>query len=154
GAFNRALRDAFGERLVVVHASEPVKALQQLETGQFDVVLLSIAIAVEDGPPLLRQINELYPSIPVVALTDVRHEALAIQALRMGAEEYVVAEELHADRLMRAVCCAAVRHQTTRELLLLSSTDPLTGLYNRRAFMTLGEQQLKLAQRNDYAVVV
>ena len=34
------------------------------------------------------------------------------------------------------------------EILALSITDQLTGLYNRRGFLSLAEQQLKLAKRN------
>ena len=39
------------------------------------------------------------------------------------------------------------RKRLEEELRSLSLHDELTGLYNRRGFMTLGEQQLKLAQR-------
>lgn len=35
----------------------------------------------------------------------------------------------------------------TAEILSLSITDQLTGLYNRRGFMTLAEQQIKMAER-------
>lgn len=34
------------------------------------------------------------------------------------------------------------------EILSLSITDPLTGLYNRRGFMALAEQQIKMAERS------
>ncbi|MBN2736412.1 MAG: GGDEF domain-containing protein [Spirochaetales bacterium] len=37
---------------------------------------------------------------------------------------------------------------TNKELKTLSLRDELTGLYNRRAFLTLGEQHLKLSQRS------
>ncbi|MBN1697840.1 MAG: GGDEF domain-containing protein [Spirochaetales bacterium] len=37
--------------------------------------------------------------------------------------------------------------RTNKELQSLSLRDELTGLYNRRAFLTLGEQYMKLAQR-------
>ena len=39
------------------------------------------------------------------------------------------------------------RKQYEQEILSLSITDPLTGLYNRRGFITLAEQQLKIAER-------
>jgi GGDEF domain-containing protein len=34
------------------------------------------------------------------------------------------------------------------EILALSITDQLTGLHNRRGFLSLAGQQLKLAERN------
>ncbi len=39
------------------------------------------------------------------------------------------------------------RKRTEEELQTISITDPLTGLYNRRGFLTLAQQQLKLAER-------
>ena len=39
------------------------------------------------------------------------------------------------------------RKQMEEEIKALSITDPLTGLYNRRGFLTLAEQQLKIAER-------
>jgi diguanylate cyclase (GGDEF)-like protein/PAS domain S-box-containing protein len=40
------------------------------------------------------------------------------------------------------------RKRTEEEISFISVTDQLTGLYNRRGFITLAEQQLKLSHRN------
>jgi diguanylate cyclase (GGDEF)-like protein len=50
--------------------------------------------------------------------------------------------------LMRAVRCAAKQYMLQAELGSLALTDELTGLYNRRGFMTLAERQLKLGRRS------
>jgi diguanylate cyclase (GGDEF)-like protein len=50
--------------------------------------------------------------------------------------------------LMRAVRCAAKQYMLQAELGSLALTDDLTGLYNRRGFMALGERQLKLGRRS------
>ncbi len=44
------------------------------------------------------------------------------------------------------------RNEMEEELRMLSLTDELTGLYNRRGFLTLCEQQLKMASRAKQAV--
>jgi diguanylate cyclase (GGDEF)-like protein len=49
--------------------------------------------------------------------------------------------------LSRAVQCAMKQHMLQRELCAQAFTDELTGLYNRRGFFSLAEQQLKLAVR-------
>jgi diguanylate cyclase (GGDEF)-like protein/PAS domain S-box-containing protein len=46
------------------------------------------------------------------------------------------------------------RKRYEEEIQAMSMTDHLTGLYNRRGFMMLAEQQLKLAQRTKKGVVV
>jgi diguanylate cyclase (GGDEF)-like protein len=50
--------------------------------------------------------------------------------------------------LMRAMRCAAKQYILQAELGNLALTDELTGLYNRRGFMALGERHLKLASRS------
>ena len=49
--------------------------------------------------------------------------------------------------LDRILQCAARQSLLDRELRHLALTDDLTGLYNRRAFLALAEQQLKVARR-------
>ena len=46
------------------------------------------------------------------------------------------------------------RRHALEELQSLSLTDDLTGLYNRRGFLTLAEQQLKQAHRNNEQAVL
>ncbi len=57
-----------------------------------------------------------------------------------------------ADLLMRAVRCAVKQYMLQAELRNLALTDELTGLHNRRGFLALGEQQLKLARRSGRGV--
>jgi diguanylate cyclase (GGDEF)-like protein len=63
-----------------------------------------------------------------------------------ASESSAQAECLH-HLLSRAVQCALKQNALQQELLTGSFTDELTGLYNRRGFMRLAEQQLKLAGR-------
>jgi len=46
------------------------------------------------------------------------------------------------------------RHQMEEELRAMSLTDELTGLYNRRGFLTLAEQQLKISSRLKKGVLI
>ncbi|HDK16724.1 MAG TPA: PAS domain S-box protein, partial [Nitrospirae bacterium] len=46
------------------------------------------------------------------------------------------------------------RHKLEEELRSLSLTDELTGLYNRRGFLTLSSQQLKIANRLNKGVLM
>jgi diguanylate cyclase (GGDEF)-like protein len=50
--------------------------------------------------------------------------------------------------LVRTARCAIQQRVVQEELRNLALTDDLTGLYNRRGFFALAEQQLKLARRN------
>jgi diguanylate cyclase (GGDEF)-like protein len=58
------------------------------------------------------------------------------------------------DTLQRAVLCAVKRSVLDRELRSLALTDDLTCLYNRRAFLALAGQQLRVARRNAHGLVL
>lgn len=56
--------------------------------------------------------------------------------------------------LMRAIRCAVKQYMLRRELGNLALRDQLTGLYNRRGFLALGERQLKLGRRSGREILL
>ena len=56
--------------------------------------------------------------------------------------------------LKRTVLCAVKQSLLDRELRSLALTDDLTCLYNRRAFLALAGQQLKVARRNSHGLLL
>jgi diguanylate cyclase (GGDEF)-like protein len=58
------------------------------------------------------------------------------------------------DTLQRTVLCALKQSLLDKELRSLALTDDLTCLYNRRAFLALATQQLKVARRKGQALLL
>ena len=58
------------------------------------------------------------------------------------------------DTLRRAVLCAIKQSLLDRELRSLALTDDLTCLYNRRAFLALAGQQLKMTRRKPHGLLL
>jgi diguanylate cyclase (GGDEF)-like protein len=58
------------------------------------------------------------------------------------------------DLLMRAIRCAVKQYMLRRELGNLALRDQLTGLFNRRGFLALGERQLKLGRRSGREILM
>ncbi len=56
--------------------------------------------------------------------------------------------------LQRTVLCALKQSLLEKELRSLALTDDLTCLYNRRAFLALATQQLKVARRKDQGLLL
>jgi len=56
--------------------------------------------------------------------------------------------------LQRTVQCAAKQALLDRELCSLALTDDLTSLYNRRAFLALAGQQLRVSRRSGQSVLL
>ena len=92
---------------------------------------------------LLEEANRELASL----LRDVR--AGSDTALLDGAESTVIR-----DLLRRALQCAATQYMVQTELSNLALKDELTGLYNRRGFLSLADRQLKLARRSEGSLLL
>jgi two-component system, cell cycle response regulator len=56
--------------------------------------------------------------------------------------------------VVRAIECAGKQAQLDKELESIALTDELTGLHNRRGFLSLATQQLRLALRNRHGLLL
>jgi two-component system KDP operon response regulator KdpE len=72
----------------VVEASDGQRALAQLFNNP-DVVTLDLGLPDVDGLELLRQIRERRDDLPIVVLSSHSDEAIKVQALDLGADDYI-----------------------------------------------------------------
>lgn len=75
----------------VTHVKRLVEALGELHGRRCDAVLLDLGLPDSQGLATLAQIQKQKPrEIPIVVLTGLNDEAIGMQALRQGAEDYLV----------------------------------------------------------------
>ena len=72
-----------------------------LGRGNVDLVLADYSLPRFDGVAVLELVHELRPDIPVVLISGVIDEELAIETLKLGATDYVLKQRL--DRLVPVV---------------------------------------------------
>jgi diguanylate cyclase (GGDEF)-like protein len=129
-----------------VTASNGLEALDKITKTKFDGVIADIVMPEMDGIALTKALSKHYPSIPVMNITGHTEQYSAETAMASGAREFInkpfsISEfTIRFDKMMS-------EHRTEEALLVLSLTDELTGLYNRRRFFVLTEQYLKVATR-------
>ena len=75
---------------VVIEAASGEEALQQMSNQEFDVVLTDIRMPGLDGVELLRRIKEQAPDMIVVLMTAYASLGTAVEALRLGAHDYLI----------------------------------------------------------------
>lgn len=132
---------------VIERVARLTSALERLAHGEVDVILLELELPDSEGSMSFERIVAFAPDVPVVVLSEIDDEGLALESVQGGAQDFLLKRDVTAPVLTRAVRYAVERHRLMSALRSLSLIDDLTGLYNRRGFSDLGEQYLKLARR-------
>ncbi len=91
--------------------------LALLNAQKFDLILLRI----DGGPSLgldeLEFLHTSMPSVPVIAVGELDDENIAVQAMRSGAEDYLVRTQVNGQVLRRAIRYAMERHRAEEKLI-------------------------------------
>lgn len=135
-------------------APELSVALERLSQGGIDVVLLNLDLPDSEGIVTFERTQAFAPDIPIVVLSRDDDPTTAMNIVQGGAQDYLVRDEADARVLVRSVRYAIERHRLLSALRSLSLIDDLTGLYNRRGFVDLGEQHMSLARRTARGVTL
>lgn len=141
------LRDSNNTELEMSYAENLSDCLAYIERQSPEVVLLDMSLPDSEWPDTLIKVIDKAPDVPIVVLTGLDDEERALEAVQKGAQDYLVKNQIDTNLLLRTMRYAIERHKMSKELRAMSLTDELTGIYNRRGFLTLAQQQLKIALR-------
>jgi diguanylate cyclase (GGDEF)-like protein len=119
-----------------------------------EAILLDLSLPDESGLETVRRVLSAKHRAGVVVMTGLGDEEVGVSAMQVGAQDYLVKGQVDARSLRRALRFAIQRQGNRTQLETLSLTDELTGLHNRRGFLLLAEQQIKLAQRSLAPIVL
>ena len=84
-------------------------ALERLAREAFDVVLLDLSLPDSDRLETYRRARAQAPLVPIVVMTGIGDERLALQAVEEGAQDYLVKGDIEGPQLVRALDYAVVR---------------------------------------------
>src|SRR5262249_40113316 len=73
----------------VSEAQSGPAALQQMQTEQFDLLLTDLRMEPLDGITVLRRSQDLAPNMPVLLMTAYGSIESAVEAMRLGAVDYI-----------------------------------------------------------------
>lgn len=86
----------------LITASSAAEGLEQVQSADPDVIILDVDLAGQSGLELFRQIKELDSRVPVIFITGHGTTATAIEAMQLGAYEYLL-KPLELDQLLDLV---------------------------------------------------
>jgi len=129
-------------------------AADRTSAGKADVLLFDLGRERTHGRALVQAARAAAPDLPVVILSESEDESLAVESLQQGVQDFLSKESLDRALLTRSLRYSIERHRLQKTLQSLSLIDDLTGLNNRRGFLALGEQHLRVILRKGAALLV
>ncbi len=92
-------RDLQEENYTVATASDGEQAIQALRAGSYNIVITDLVMPGTGGMQVLREAKDRYSEICVVVLTGYADISSAVEALRLGADDYLI-KPLDTDELL------------------------------------------------------
>lgn len=116
--YRRYLKRRFGDQINWCEAETAAEGFARIESWAPDCVLLDYSLPDEDGLAVLRRLlgDRTRLPLPVVMLTGMGSESIAVQALKLGAMDYLVKDHITANALKRTVVNAVEKHNLVAEL--------------------------------------
>lgn len=142
---------------IVREAEDGAKALAILAKEAFDVVITDLRMPEKDGFEVLEAVRRrsLHAEVIILTGTHAQDVNCVVRALRLGAHDFLTKPPagpheviLTVDRAIEKKRLKEANLRLLRELEGLSRTDPLTGVWNRRAFEDTLRRELVRASRH------
>ena len=99
----------------ISHVETLADATQILETETFDIILLDLGLPDSRGLETFLEMKRLAPNIPVVVMSGLDDETLAIDAVANGAQDYICKDRWDCHLIVRSLNYAIERDQILNE---------------------------------------
>lgn len=113
-ALAKARRSGFDHSLV--HSPRLADALERLRLNPFDVILSDLNLPDSQGTGTFTRLLSQAAGIPIVILTGHGDDDLAVQAVQLGAQDFLVKSEVSGAVLLRAIRYAIDRHRAAEAI--------------------------------------
>lgn len=154
----RALRRSTQVYYSTLEAPDGRRGLELLRQSMPDCILLDYSLPDTHGLDVLRDIRSEWPDVPVVVLTGQGNEAIAVEAMKNGAQDYVLKSQLEGDELHRVIHAACetralqrriVQQRDTLEMFTRALAHDLNEpLRTIRSYVEIVCQSAQLSERN------
>src|SRR5882672_3203889 len=148
----RLLREMFGEQgshnTELTHVECMSEAEKHLTEDAYDIIVLDLGLPDAQGLEAVRRAHAAAPRVPLVVLTGLDDESLASQALREGAQDYLIKGQIDTRGLQRALRYAIERKSMEEALFVEKERAQGVRAVERQSI----EESLRRAlERNEFA---
>jgi|GEM_PF-1362124 len=145
------LKDAARSKFTVLLADQLMKGIELLADNDVDLIILDLTLPDSEGIDTFLRIKGVTPEIPVIILSSMDDENIAVRAVTEGAQDYLFKVEMRPALLVRSIRYAMERKKVRNELK--KAHDELEGRVQERTKELTGlNEQLKseISERRRY----
>ncbi|MEO6183777.1 MAG: PAS domain S-box protein, partial [Verrucomicrobiota bacterium] len=113
----RTLLKARGARFEMVAVDSLKRALERIRQRNIDVILLDLSLSDSHGLETFNVMQAEAPEIPIIVLSGLDDETVALNAVHAGAQDYLVKGRVDSQLITRAMTYAIERSQAKAALL-------------------------------------
>jgi len=135
-----ALEKRIGPELELVAVASPMDGLRQLEESSFDLVLLDYKLPGMTGLEFLRELRLRQLETPVIIVTGRGDERIAVEAMKLGARDYIVKDDVDSCRLVDGIA-AIILESGLPEKIDPEVAKELAELFSRSSEISVEVQQ-------------
>ena len=143
--WEQILADVRDTDIEFVHIEKISDIGKHLGRGAPDVILLDLSLPQGGGFEVFLSVYNMDPTIPIIVVTGTDDQKLAVQIVLEGAQDCLLKSDINGFLLSRSMRYAIERQRHLKQVRAISVIDELTGLYNRRGFLILTDQQIKMS---------
>ena len=93
----------------LTHSPKLIDGLKNLEENKFDIVIVDLNLPDSEGLETFLKILSKHPELPIIILTGLSDEETGIDAVKQGAQDYLVKGEFNGKLLVRSINYAIER---------------------------------------------
>ena len=132
----------------ISEASSIESSMSYLEHGEFDCVIVDYRLGIGSGLTLLDNIRKSVNNhCAVIMVTGLGDEKIAAEAMRLGASDYLLKNQLKSAQLIHSISSSIQRASLEKKLHNMAHYDSLTGLASRPILIDQLQQAIKSEQK-------
>jgi diguanylate cyclase (GGDEF)-like protein len=139
-------------RMELTVVSTVATLLPTIKVVDPEVILLDLSLSLREPMDAVHLVHRTAPGVPLIVVADPEQKEKAAQSMALGAMDYLLKGHVDA-RTLERVIHAALERNTLHGLTDLMR-DPVTSLYTRDGFLTVGARRMEDARHMSTSLVL
>jgi two-component system cell cycle response regulator len=100
---NEMVKEVASSKFELVWADQLARGPEHIVKTRFDLILLDLGLPDSQGLETLTKVHDQASRIPIILLTGLDDEEVAIKTMKLGAQDYLIKGEVTSSLLSRAI---------------------------------------------------